>query len=104
MMKPEFCIIGILEGNAYLYTGKDFVRNAWDEAKRWKTHVGADKAVMAMQAAGSDWQLAIIFAPAISASAFGKLAAGKPKNFSADELAARAARLSAIRVKRWPKK
>ena len=39
-----------------------------------------------------------------AAQALGKLAAGKPKNFSAAELARRKKRLAAARAKRWPKK
>lgn len=39
-----------------------------------------------------------------AAQALGKLAAGKPKNFSAEERKRRAARLAAARSKRWPRK
>lgn len=39
-----------------------------------------------------------------AAQALGKMAAGKPKNFSAAERKRRADRLAAARVKRWPSK
>ena len=39
-----------------------------------------------------------------AAQALGKLAAGKPKNFSAAERKRRAERLAAARAKRWPRK
>lgn len=39
-----------------------------------------------------------------AAQALGKLAAGKPKNFSAAERKRRANRLAAARAKRWPRK
>ena len=39
-----------------------------------------------------------------AAQALGKLAAGKPKNFSAAERTRRADRLAAARAKRWPRK
>ena len=38
------------------------------------------------------------------ASALGKLAKGRPKNYTAQELQARRERLARARLKRWPKK
>jgi hypothetical protein len=37
-----------------------------------------------------------------AAVALGKLAKGKPKTLSCDEIARRTARLAAARLKRWP--
>jgi hypothetical protein len=39
-----------------------------------------------------------------AASQLGKMAAGKPKRFSPEEIAKRTKRLAAARKKRWPKK
>jgi len=39
-----------------------------------------------------------------AAQALGRLAAGKKKTYTAEEIAARTARLAAARAKRWPKK
>lgn len=39
-----------------------------------------------------------------AAQALGRLAAGKKKNYTAEEIAARTARLAAARAKRWPVK
>lgn len=39
-----------------------------------------------------------------SAQALGRLARGKPKNYTAAELARRRQRLAEARAKRWPKK
>ena len=38
------------------------------------------------------------------ASALGKLARGRPKNYTAQELQARRDRLAVVRSRRWPKK
>lgn len=102
-MKPQFIIIGTIGTTAHLYTGKDFLADGWEEARRFKTRSGADRALEAMIEAGSDWELAVLVAPPSAASTLGRKAAGIAKTISPEESAARAARLAAARAKRWRK-